>query len=219
LIELSVCYHAISSRWEHRLALPKELLLRQVRTLRRVAPVHVTFDDAFASVVSVLPDLAAMDCRVTVFVCTGFADRGGAALLVPELATDARPDLEGLRTLGWRELRAIAESGVDIGSHTVDHPHLPSLDDGALRRQLIGSKRRIEAELDRRCSSLAYPYGEHDKRVRAAVQDAGYDRAYALRARRQDPFAMPRVDLYRRHTPARALIRSCAYLVPAPSRR
>ena len=203
-----LCYHAVSSTWGHRLALPPEQLLRQVRLLRRFADVHATFDDAFHSISSVLPELRRLRVRTTVFVCSGLADRSGAPLLIPELATKNADDLAGLRTLTWDDVRALAAAGTAVGSHTVTHAHLPRLGDDELEQELRASKERIEDELDRPCSLLAYPFGEHDSRVRAAARAAGYEQAFALRAARGDPFAVPRVDLYRRDNLPRTLAKT-----------
>jgi peptidoglycan/xylan/chitin deacetylase (PgdA/CDA1 family) len=81
------------------------------------------------------------------------------------------------------------------------------LSEDDLRRELNESKEEIEDRLGRPCEDLAYPYGEHDERVRAAVRAAGYRRAYALRGSRSDAYAAPRLDLYRRHTVPRTLLR------------
>jgi peptidoglycan/xylan/chitin deacetylase (PgdA/CDA1 family) len=202
-----LCYHAVSPTWEHRLCLPPAQLLRQVRALRRFTRIHVTFDDAFRSIESVLPPLRDLGVPLTVFVCSGYADAGGAPLLIPELESDDPDDLEGLRTMSWDELRGLAADGVGIGSHTVSHAHLTRIGEAELARELSESKQRIEGELGRPCRLLAYPYGEHDARVRAAAQDAGYEAAFGLREARGDPFALPRVDLYRRHTALRTLVR------------
>ena len=217
MTELVLCYHAVSESWDHRLALTPERLLAQVRTLRRLARVHVTFDDAFSSVRNALPALRGLGVPVTVFVCSAFAEHG-APLLIPELATDDPRDREGLTTMSWAELRALAESGVALGSHTVSHAHLTSLGDDELTAELTESKRRIEDEVGRRCPLLAYPYGEHDDRVRGAARAAGYECAYALRAPRGDRFALPRLDLYRRHTRLRTLLSAAPFLSPAAAR-
>jgi len=201
---LVLCYHAVSPTWEHRLSIQPDLLLRQVRALSRFRTVHATFDDAFRSAAMVFPALERLGVSIQIFVCTRYA-RAGAPLSIPELAGD---DPAQLATMSWDELREHADRGVRIGSHAVSHPHLTRLSDDELRRELEDSKAEIEAELGRRCPELAYPYGEHDARVRAATEAAGYDRAYALRARKDDPCALPRADLYRRHTVPRALIRA-----------
>jgi peptidoglycan/xylan/chitin deacetylase (PgdA/CDA1 family) len=175
-----------------------------VTALARFRRVRVTFDDAFRSVAVVFPELERLDVPIGIFVCTGYA-HDGAPLTIPELATD---DPDELATMTWDQLRDLAGRGAQVGSHTVSHPRLPELSDVELRRELTDSKEQIEAELERPCPELAYPYGEHDERVRTGARNAGYERAYALDVPRGDPYAAPRLDLYRRHSPARAVLMS-----------
>ena len=199
---LALCYHAVSDVSEHRLSIHPELLLRQVRALSRFRNVRVTFDDAFLSAATVFPALERLKVPIQIFVCTGLA-RTGSPLTIPELEGDDRREF---RTMSWNELRSQAERGVGIGSHAVTHPHLRSLTDRELGRELQESKAEIEDELGRPCPEFAYPYGEHDQRIRRAVRAAGYERAFALwDGSKHDSYALRRLDLYRRHTPARAL--------------
>ena len=171
--------------------------------LARLRRVRASFDDAFRSAASVFPELERLGVPIQIFVCSGYA-RAGAPLTIPELAGD---DPAELATMTWDDLRAQAERGVAIGSHGVSHAHLTRLSDDEVRRELTDSKHRIEDELGRPCPELAYPYGEHDERVRRAARAAGYERAYGLRERGEDPHALPRLDLYRRHGPVRTLLR------------
>lgn len=200
--EAVLCYHAVSPTWEHRLSIDPGLLLRQVRLLKRFRRVRASFDDAFRSAASIFPELERSGIPVQVFVCTGYA-RDGAPLRIPELAGD---DPGQLATMTWDELR-----NVDVGSHGVTHAHLTRLSDAELRRELVDSKQQIEDELGRACPDFAYPYGEHDERVRRAVRAAGYERAYGLVDDGKDPYSLRRVDLYRRHTPVKALLRLAAW--------
>jgi peptidoglycan/xylan/chitin deacetylase (PgdA/CDA1 family) len=177
--------------------------LSQLRALARVRRVRVTFDDAFRSSARVFPDLERLGFPITVFVCTAFA-HDGSPLTIPELEGD---DPEELATMTWDELRSVADRGVGIQSHGVSHAHLTRLSDAELRAELADSKAELEAELHRSPDELAYPYGEHDERVRAAARAAGYARAFALwDAPKNDAYALRRLDLYRRHTPVRALL-------------
>jgi peptidoglycan/xylan/chitin deacetylase (PgdA/CDA1 family) len=203
LTEAVLCYHAVSPTWEHRLSIQPDLLLRQVRVLRRVRRVRASFDDAFRSAATVFPALERLGVPIEIFVCTKYA-RDGTPLTIPELAGD---DPEQLATMTWGELRGHADGGVAIGSHGVMHEHLTRLSDEELRRELSESKQELEDELGRPCPEFAYPYGEHDERVRAAVRAAGYERGFGLRERGRDRYALRRVDLYRRHGPASALLR------------
>jgi peptidoglycan/xylan/chitin deacetylase (PgdA/CDA1 family) len=198
-----LCYHAVSPTWKHRLCISPDLLLRQVRLLSRFRRVGATFDDAFRSAAIVFPALERLGVPVEIFVCTGYAG-DGAPLTIPELEKDDRQELA---TMTWDELRAHVERGVAIGSHGVSHVHLTRLGDDEVRRELTESKSRIEDELGRSCPDFAYPYGEHDDRVRALVRQAGYERAYGLHTDCDDPYALRRLDLYRRHGPVRALLR------------
>lgn len=200
---LVLCYHAVSETWEHRLSIEPGLLLRQVRALSRLRRVRVAFDDAYRSSASVFAELQRLGVPITLFVCTSFARRG-SPLSIPELAGD---DPEELSTMDWEELRSHHGNGVEIGSHGVTHAHLTRLSDEELAHEVAESKAEIEAELGCACAELAYPYGEHDVRVRTAVEAAGYERAFALSGGpRGDRYAKPRLDLYRRHSPLRALL-------------
>src|SRR5262249_56374746 len=74
--ETFLCYHAVSPTWDHRLSLTPELFRRQLRAMRLLGPVHVTFDDAYRNIESTVNDLVKQGIPVTIFVCTGYADRG-----------------------------------------------------------------------------------------------------------------------------------------------
>jgi peptidoglycan/xylan/chitin deacetylase (PgdA/CDA1 family) len=201
---LVLCYHAVSPTWDHRLSIHPDLLLRQVRALSRFWRIRASFDDAFRSAATVFPALQQLGVAIQIFVCTSYA-REGATLAIPELAGD---DPRELATMTWAELRAHAATGVEIGSHTSTHGHLTRMSDDGLGHELRDSKMEIEDELSSPCRALAYPYGEHDERVREAARRAGYERAYALRDGGDDPYALPRVDLYRRHSVPRSLARA-----------
>jgi peptidoglycan/xylan/chitin deacetylase (PgdA/CDA1 family) len=88
----------------------------------------------------------------------------------------------------------------------VSHAHLTRLSDDELRRELAESREQVEDEVRRPCRDFAYPYGEHDERVRRLVRDAGYERGYGLHTDGRDRYALRRLDLYRRHTPLKALM-------------
>ena len=163
---------------------------------------RVTFDDGFRSAAAVFPQLRRLGVPVQLFICSGYAG-DGRALAISELDGD---DEAELATMTWDELREHADDGVSIGAHTVSHPHLPTLVDDELRRELRDSKDEIEDVLGRPCLDFAYPYGEHDGRVRAAAQAAGFQRAYGLaQGAWGEPYALPRLDLYRVHTAAKTI--------------
>lgn len=221
---LVVCYHSVSTEWEHALSVTPAAFRDQVASLGRsgVAPVsaealaagerrglHVTFDDAYRDVLAALPLLEELGLPTTIFVSSSFADEG-RPLAVPELAADAEAHPELLATMTWNELREAAERGVEIGGHTASHPHLTRMSDEELDRELADSKQRIEEELGRPARLLAYPYGEHDARVHAAVRRAGYAAAFAQwpGSSLRNPYALPRVSFYRGESLRRATLKT-----------
>jgi peptidoglycan/xylan/chitin deacetylase (PgdA/CDA1 family) len=231
---LVLCYHAVSDGWEHQLSVGAGAFERQLRTLtlrglRGVSAdavldgnrgIHVTFDDAFRSVVNALPILERLGVPATVFACAGYAEQG-RPLDVPELAAEASAHPDELATMSWDELRALRERGVEIGSHTVSHPHLPQLSEAEIQSELTDSRARLEDELGEPCRFLAYPYGEHDARVRAAARRAGYAAAFALAstAEPRDEFALSRVDLYRKDNRLSTILKTSMLRRPAAAVR
>jgi peptidoglycan/xylan/chitin deacetylase (PgdA/CDA1 family) len=209
-----LCYHAVSEHWPSGLAVrPRQLRAHVAHLLGRgyrpatfsaaVAGrgmLAITFDDAFASVgtlgLEVLRDLGV---PATVFVPTAFPDSHGP-LVWPGLEQwPGGPHARELRCLGWEELAALADRGWEIGSHTVTHARLTRLDDEQLAAELSESKRAVEEHLGRPCRSIAYPYGDEDARVVAAVRRAGYVAAAALPSHPHgdEPLRWPRIGAYR----------------------
>jgi peptidoglycan/xylan/chitin deacetylase (PgdA/CDA1 family) len=226
-----LCYHGVCEEWDQALAVRPRAFERQLESLLRrgYRPVeagravtgagrllHVTFDDAYRNIAKVLPVLERLGTPATIFAAAAFADEGGRPLDVPELAEEAAAHPQHLATMDWDELRAIADRGFEVGSHTVSHPHLPRLSDAELDRELTDSRARCEAELGRPCRFLAYPYGEHDVRVQAAARRAGYEAAFSLHSGdRSNRYAVPRVDFYRRDSLSRATLKTTALRRPA----
>ncbi len=67
--------------------------------------------------------------------------------------------------------------GHEIGSHTMTHPILTTLDANTARQELEQSRLVLEGWLGQRVGGFCYPNGSHDDRVCEAVRAAGY--AYA----------------------------------------
>lgn len=221
---LVLCYHALSPTWDAALSTTPERFERQMKLLRRrgyraatfaeavLAPpgervVAVTFDDAYRSVLDLArPILDSLGMTATVFAPTDFIG------LAAPMSWDGIDRWHGglhereLLPMSWEELRALVAAGWEVGSHTVSHPHLTSLDDRALERELESSKAACELELDMACGSLAYPYGDIDARVIAAAARAGYHAAASLPEGALGPrlaMAWPRIGVYRVDSQAR----------------
>lgn len=84
----------------------------------------------------------------------------------------------GYQPMRWDQVRAMSAAGVEFGAHSESHPILSRLpDDAELRREVAGSKARIEQELRSPVSHFCYPNGrsgDFDQRVLEAVAAAGF---------------------------------------------
>lgn len=119
----------------------------------------ITFDDGFRNwATNAAPILLDHSARAAFFVVTGFI---GSSI------EDDRDKLLGfydqgdllMEFLSWDDCRALAEAGMTIGSHTINHVHLADLDDAATEAEMKGSKDAIEAELGRSCDHFCCPFG------------------------------------------------------------
>jgi peptidoglycan/xylan/chitin deacetylase (PgdA/CDA1 family) len=153
-------------------------------------PVLITFDDGYEGVHRhALPVLARHGFPATLFVSTGWI-RG---------AHDTGGGLDTM--LDWRQVRQLADAGVEIGGHSHTHPQLDQLDDGTLRTELTRCRDIVADELGGPPESFAYPYGYSSRRVRTAVRANGFAQALAvgnsLARRAQGPYALRRVTVRR----------------------
>jgi peptidoglycan/xylan/chitin deacetylase (PgdA/CDA1 family) len=76
--------------------------------------------------------------------------------------------------MGLSEVAAVHRAGMTIAAHTRTHPDLTKLGDAQLRDEVLGSRQDLQKMLGVNADLFAYPYGAWNKRVAAAVQDAGY---------------------------------------------
>jgi peptidoglycan/xylan/chitin deacetylase (PgdA/CDA1 family) len=210
---LVLCYHALSDSWPAALSTTPERFSGHLRLLlsRGYEPVTftaavkgaggkktlaVTFDDAYRSVIELgLPIMERLGVPGTVFAPTDWIGRdepmrwdgidqwlGGEH--EHELLCMSRAQLDELAGAGW-----------EVGSHTCSHPHLTTLDDQALEKELRESKDALGGP---ECRSIAYPYGDVDARVIRAARKAGYETAASLPKKfgSTDPLDWPRVGVY-----------------------
>jgi peptidoglycan/xylan/chitin deacetylase (PgdA/CDA1 family) len=152
--------------------------------------VALTFDDGYADFFdAALPVLAELDATATLYPAVGHL--GGPAAWLGPHASAFGP------LLSWTQLREVAASGIEIGSHGLLHQPLDVLPPTQLRREVADSRDRLMDELGQPVRSFCYPHGYHGRAVRAAVAQAGYDNAceigYRLSTVDGDRLAVPRL--------------------------
>ena len=121
-------------------------------------PVVLTFDDGYADFyTTALPILRSHDFRATAYVVSGFVGWPGYMTAAQVLEAD--------------------RSGIEIGSHTVNHSNLARLSYGAVRSQLVDSKLFLERLLGHPVVAFCYPSGKFNSTVAWQVADAGFSDA------------------------------------------
>jgi peptidoglycan/xylan/chitin deacetylase (PgdA/CDA1 family) len=154
--------------------------------------VVITIDDGYLDNYGVAwPLLRRFGYTATIFLVSGSV--GGANDWDPE------GDLAGRPLLDWFHIRELAAAGIVFGAHTRTHPSLPGLDEPSLSAEIEGSRRDLEAALDRHVDLFAYPYGRFDDDAVRAVAAAGFSAActawVGLAGPEDDPHRLPRVEV------------------------
>jgi peptidoglycan/xylan/chitin deacetylase (PgdA/CDA1 family) len=164
---------------EHAAALRGEEVLPE-------RPVCITFDDGYDDTLAAIELLRERRLCATVYITTG--------------------QIGERSMIGVGELRALADCGpsVELGAHSVTHPHLDEIDTPAIDSEVSHSKEQLEQIVGRSVDTFAYPYGSHDRRVREAVIAGGYSSAAAVKNALShpddDPWAIARWTVRRTTT-------------------
>lgn len=140
--------------------------------------VRLSFDDSNASDLEIgLPGLLDRGLHGTFFVLAGrFGSRG---------------------SLDEDQVRLLADSGMAVGTHGMDHVPWRGLDETGRRRELVEARDRIAAVVGRPVDEAALPLGRYDRALLRELRSLGYakvhtsDRAHA----RASAWLQPRFSL------------------------
>lgn len=146
--------------------------------------VGLTFDDGYA-------DFA----RHVVPVLRGYGFTATAYVVADRLGGDNGWDVKGPRKqlLTVDQVRELARSDWEIGSHGMTHQALPGLPAQVLRAEVRESRQALEELVGGPVDGFCYPYGAVDQPATRAVAAAGYDYAVAIdHSPLAGRFALPR---------------------------
>jgi len=211
-----LCYHIVESPTDPRMEVGREQFRQQMRYLAmtgyNVIPLKqaweyatgvrtslpprsivITFDDGWRSTYTeVFPEMKRRHFPFTLFIYPNVVGQTS-------------------RALTWKQIKEMSAWGADVESHSFSHPFLtrrrhPNFDDKKyaewLHHELEGSRKELERETGKSVEFIAYPYGDYDHILAAAVARSGYLGAltceYGRVKKGSDPWKMKRFIIEKR---------------------
>ncbi|MEN9328036.1 MAG: hypothetical protein RI947_844 [Candidatus Parcubacteria bacterium] len=207
-----LCYHSISdNEWRFSISFREfkkqidylakhydfvsleevENIIANKRKLNKPS-IAITFDDGYKDLITTKQILENYNIKPTLFVLS-------------------HPDGANREELGTQkelmmdlDLLELTQFGCTIGSHTATHSNLATLDAEQIEAEIVGSKQKLEDELQMDINYIAYPRGKYNDRVIEAVQKAGYHMGLTMDddtvSTATDPLRVPRIGVDKTHS-------------------
>ena len=176
-------YHMIPENQQDSFRAQLDALVRIAEPISAIASfdtlpakqhVAVTFDDGFVSATRrALPELRARRIPVTLFVPAGEIGRA------PDWKSggEFNPTVESI--LSEAEIRELATDAlVTFGSHGLKHLDFTTLTESEARRELVESKRILEAILQKPVTAFSFPFGSAGPEHVRWAHEAGYTHVF-----------------------------------------
>ena len=134
----------------------------------------ITVDDGYKDNYHILlPLLKKYHFKAVVYAVTGESFNRW------DVAVENNPE-KTIPLMTTTEIKAMSDSGhVEIGGHTVSHPHLDRLNREQQLIEIQQNKQALESLLGKTLTSFAYPYGSLNATSKDLVQQSGYQFAVA----------------------------------------
>lgn len=144
--------------------------------------VFLTFDDGYEDQYeNVYPILKKYKMHATMFIITGYLDKG-------------------TYYLKSSQLKEMSDNGIDIESHTVDHPYLAKLSYNKQFSELQQSKSKLEGICKKTVRFIAYPYGSYNVNTINAAKSLDYIMGFTTKGKwaslNKGVYAMNRIYIF-----------------------
>lgn len=135
--------------------------------------VIITFDDGYKdNFINAFRLLQKYNFKATIFIVLNRFDKNWAT---DKDLNKKSNELNAEEMLSNEDIKTMIQSGlIEIGSHTLNHPNLPVLNDEEKNLEIVKSKKEIENLFNIKCESFAYPFGFYDTKCSKIAKDAGY---------------------------------------------
>jgi len=159
----------------------------------------ITFDDGYAdNLLQALPLLKKYHCKATLYLVV---DRFGRDWSVQRKAHHNEGELKKEAKLSDAQVEEMLASGcIELGSHGMTHANFMALDEAAVRRELVESRRVLQERFGVAVDSFAFPFGLYRPEQVELVRAAGYRSAVTTREALEDPahwepLELPRIKI------------------------
>lgn len=205
-----LCYHSISSDdWRYGVSLSEfkkqisylqknyqiisteelGLFIQNKKKLQKPS-VAITFDDGYADILSTREFLKKQNIQPTEFI---IADSKKANR--QEIQTSRR-------LLTKKEILSLLNAGWIIGGHSMTHADFSRLNTSSVSSEVVGSKSKLEKELNLKVNSIAYPKGKYSNDIlkAAKVYPLGFSMDDGFITKQTNPLTIPRIGVDRSHS-------------------
>lgn len=130
--------------------------------------VALSFDDGMEDNHSILlPLLREYGISATIYIPTAYVGKPN-----PFMGKDS-----GERMMTPEQLRELVKAGIELGAHTVTHPHLEELDEEACLKEMVDGRDQLEELTGVRATTFAYPFCTYGPEAVRAAKRAGFEAA------------------------------------------
>ncbi len=138
--------------------------------------IAITFDDGYEdNFTNAFPILKRYDVKATIYIVIDRHDREWSSKRKEKNSTG---ELKNEPKLFDEQIVELINSGlIEIGSHTMTHDNLPTLNKQQKIDEIKNSKIEIEKKFNIKCNSFCYPFGLYDKEDIQIVKDSFYTNA------------------------------------------
>jgi peptidoglycan/xylan/chitin deacetylase (PgdA/CDA1 family) len=135
-------------------------------------PVAISFDDGYLDTYThAYPILKKYGMTATIMLVSDFI--GGQSVWDGNREQPAQ-------LLSPDKIQEMERNGMHFGAHSAKHPSLPHVGVEEVRRELAGSKAKLETLLGHEVPTLAYPYGRSTAEVRQIAMDVGFAASFGV---------------------------------------
>jgi peptidoglycan/xylan/chitin deacetylase (PgdA/CDA1 family) len=156
--------------------------------------IALTFDDGWQdNYTNAFPVLKQFGIKATIFIIPS---------VIGETSTKAAAAGEGPRAhLSRDQILEMARSGIEFGSHSLNHRWLPELTPEEVKFEVEEARKQIEQLTQQPCLTFAYPAGYFSEAAKEIIRAAGHTAAFSTvygPTDQVDLYALNRTEILRR---------------------